>query len=403
MGEGCSMGALHSAAGLAAGIGQDYTRPALMTETFTSHLDDLLERVCVSLQLTATQYKLARERYEAVGTWLGADESLIAHLRPGIHPQGSLAIGTTVRPTRYTEYDLDLVCELQADWTAVNAVGILDLIETRMKENEIYRPMVERKRRVIRLNYANDFHLDILPALPDSWAGGTCVRVPDRELRAWKPSNPKGYASWFEERAALVRLKIEKFDMAPLPAQESVEAKPPLKRIVQLLKRWRDLAYAADPVCAPISIVLTTLAGTHYAGETSVSEGMMRILDGIAASIPAQGRLVVRNPKNEGEDLSERWDADRKAYEAFVAGIVGFRDEWRRVLQLRGVHAVSEPVEALFGEEVVRAVLKSQAAYLKSLRGTGSLGMQSSTGLLVAAGGPGVTRVEEHRFHGEAS
>lgn len=376
----------------------------LMTETFTSHLDDLLERVCISLQLTATQYELARVRYEAVGSWLEADKSLVACLRPGIYPQGSLAIGTTVRPTKHTEYDLDLVCQLQADWTVENAVRILNLIETRMKENETYRPMVERKRRCIRLNYANDFHMDILPALPDFAAGGTCMRVPDRELKAWKPSNPKGYAAWFEERAALARFFLgEKLAMAPLPALEPADQKPPLKRIVQLLKRWRDLAYSADQDRAPISIVLTTIAGMHYDGEASVSEGMLHILDGIVASIPSLGRLVVRNPKNEKEDLSERWDTDQKAYQAFVAGIVKLRDDWQRMLKLRGVHAVSPTVESLFGEEVVRGVLKAQALHLKDLRSGGNVGVQASTGLLVAAGGPGVTRVEEHRFHGEVS
>lgn len=372
------------------------------TETFASQLDDLLDQICESLQLTMTQYEAAKAHYEAVSRWLGADDSILAHLHPSIYPQGSLAIGTTVRPTKHIEYDLDLVCQLLMDWERADAVSVLNLIEKRLKENAIYRPMVERKNRCIRLNYANEFHMDVLPGLPDRVAGGTCLRVPDRELRSWKASNPLGYAGWFKMRAALRRVVMaEKFAMAPLPAHEPSSEKPPLKRIVQLLKRWRDLAYAGRPDGrAPISIVLTTLAGLHYDGSESISEGLSGILEGTVAALPRDRRLVVLNPTNAQEDLSERWDKDPDAYREFVRGITALRDKWREVVAMRGIPKVTGVLESLFGEHPLREVLKAQGDRFRELRAAGDLGVRPTSGLLVSAS-TGVARVKEHTFHGE--
>ena len=69
----------------------------------------LLERICQKLELTETQYETAKSRYEAVGKWLS--ESLDPFVREStIYPQGSMSIGTTIRPLSAEEYDLDLVC-----------------------------------------------------------------------------------------------------------------------------------------------------------------------------------------------------------------------------------------------------------------------------------------------------
>ena len=95
---------------------------------------------------------------------------------------------------------------------------------------------MERLPRCIRLNYAGDFHLDIVPAIPDLLAGGTCILVPDLDANLslhspqndrWKPSNPKGYKTWFEGRCvSLTTLKCSRASVEPLPAQEDVHDKP---------------------------------------------------------------------------------------------------------------------------------------------------------------------------------
>jgi len=158
---------------------------SIPTESPQAQLDDLLTRICEALQLSPSQHELAVERYTAVGRWLAAPDSSLARFRPEIYPQGSLRIGTTTKPLKRQEYDLDAVAEFQVATTSFpRPVILLDLLEERLLEHPQYSTMLERKNRCVRLNYANEFHIDFLPGCPDPRLGGTCLLVPDRSLGA---------------------------------------------------------------------------------------------------------------------------------------------------------------------------------------------------------------------------
>jgi hypothetical protein len=159
-------------------------------------LDRHLARVCILSELTPSQYQNAEEKYHAVGDWLGATGSSLAIFAPEVYPQGSMLLGTTVRPFGQNEYDLDLVCQLH--WCAQQPpLTIYDWVHSRMAANETYREMLEKLKRCLRLNYAGSFHLDILPACPNDRIGNGSIIVPDRKLECWIHSNPKGFAAWF--------------------------------------------------------------------------------------------------------------------------------------------------------------------------------------------------------------
>lgn len=364
-----------------------------------SLLDDLLARICRALQLTTTQHALAERHYVSVGEWLGADGSPLARYSPKIYPQGSLAIGTTVRPLNRNEYDLDLVGEL--DMGVRDPVAVLNDVETRLREHGTYRPMVERKNRCIRLNFAGDFHMDVLPARRDPSLPGTCLLVPDREMRDWKPSNPKGYAAWFDTRAAegttrqLLRASVE-----PLPDHESAADKTALQLAVQLMKRWRDIHFAATPDLAPISIVLTTLAGQHYGGEASPMEALSSVVSAILRALPPLGRLYVLNPMNPLEDLSEKWDDDPRRYPAFVAGLRALDRDLATIRSTRGIPREAELLERLFGP-IVSGVVTEQARAIEKARQAERLGVSGQrTGALATSLGPGIVAVAKNTFYG---
>jgi hypothetical protein len=371
------------------------------TESFGVQLDDLLHRIGRKLQISPTQHQLAEERYEAIGRWLETKESPLAVFAPVIYPQGSLRIGTTVRPRGRQEYDLDLVCQLLIDWLKIsNPVALLDAVEERLRQHDVYKKMIERKNRCIRINYANEFHLDILPACPDIVSCPNCVVVPDRNAEDWRASNPKGYAAWFESRQDLLKAVVTE-RVEPLPIHEPFEAKATLQRVVQLLKRWRDIAYAKNLDLAPVSIVLTTLAAQHYGGERSVNEALTNVLDGIVASLSAngKGRLIVLNPTNPREDLSERWDEVPDAYNAFVSGIISFRKAWNNITQQYGIPSVSAGLTALFGEEITKSVVTEQAETIEKFRREKKLAVQRSSGILAAAS-PSSHLIKPNTFHG---
>ena len=263
--------------------------------------------------------------------------------------------------------------------------------------------MVERKKRCIRLNYANEFHVDILPAHPASQTSNTNIKVPDRKVKDWKDSNPKGYSAWFNKQSYQYELLLEKrADIKPLPHDENIERKPPLKRAVQLIKRYRDVYFEDELDSAPISIVLTTLAGQLYKGQASVFEAITAILAGILSVLPTDGeRLTVLNPTNENEDLSERWEDHPELYKSFVSFIRDFKQKWDRLNELRGIHEIAEELKVMFGENVINETLEEQAEYMEKARETNTLGV-AGAGLLVATTKEvNVVAMRKNTFYGE--
>lgn len=368
-------------------------------QSFVTGLDELLFQVCEEVQLTTARYDLAVERYNTLNKMLEGSASPFRHFLPEIYPQGSMALGTTVKPIS-GPHDLDFVLQLSRHDNAVDPMALIRTLYTLLRTDNTYRSMTSLKNRCVRLEYADDFYMDVLPACRNSTAGGTCVKVPDRNLKGWSDSNPLGYINWFKRRSRLLLVERMFDKAAAVPEQQAVGEKRPLELVVQLIKRWRDLYYAGgDPDLAPISIVLTTLAGHAYNGEQSVSKALTFVLEGIIRYIDdARGRgcrLHVPNPSNEKENLSERWDANPSAYLAFEKGMREFRRLWVEAVAKEG--NVNQELEVLFGEPV-RVVLKKRATRAQGERLAGRAGV-TAKGLITAATSA-VVSVRPNTFYG---
>src|SRR5262249_40662776 len=140
----------------------------------------------------------AEDRYNNVGKWL-ADSPNAALAESSIYPQGSARIGTAIKPVRGNEFDIDLVVELPHSSRMQKPADVRNIVGGRLREQSDFKRMLEPINRGWRLVYANAFHLDITPAIPDPAAGEHAVLVPDRKLADWKESNPVGFAGWFED------------------------------------------------------------------------------------------------------------------------------------------------------------------------------------------------------------
>ena len=377
----------------------------LITDSFNNQLDDLLERICEKLQISPTQHQSAKDRYDAVARCLSKEGSPLSDVSIDIYSQGSLRIGTTVRPLKYQEYDLDFVCELGLNWSKSCPIEVLNTVEECLKKNDTYRPMIERKNRCVRLNYANEFHMDILPASPDFHKNGGCVKVPDRNAEEWKDSNPTGYASWFNLKSeSFYKSMDERFaaSIEPLPAHEPADRKTPLQRSVQLIKRYRDVTFQANPERAPISIVLTTLAGNHYQGQISITESVSCTLQGILSSIPSNGnRLYVRNPTNPYEDLSERWDEKPELYIEFLKWLKDFTAAWDELQATSGIQNVKKILTRMFGESLADTVIREQNEFINEARKEKNLRMVPATGMLTTIAGMRSVEIKKNTFYGK--
>jgi hypothetical protein len=365
-------------------------------------LDEILTQICHQLQITAEQQKQAESRYVAIGRALEAAGSPLAPHGPTLYPQGSLKIGTTVKPIGREEFDLDIVCELNTDARRFpHPPRLITGISSYLDRLPAYVGKIRVKNRCVRVAYADQFHIDILPACQDPSNGGTHLVVPDRSSQGWKPSNPKGYAAWFESRCAFTSRFIEG-KAEPIPPKEPVAIKPTLKLATQLLKRWRDLAYAHSKDHAPISIILTTLTGLHYGGQDSVSTALTEIVEKIVAELPPiDSRLIVLNPVNPQEDLSEKWDTNPKAYRAFAIGMNDLLRQLRGLFVAQPLDSLCERLSKLFGEDTSKAAIREFAQSVESNRTDGSLYARRHSGALSKIGASAaVIPVRPHTFYG---
>src|SRR5207244_7386909 len=195
-----------------------------------------------------------------------------------------------------------LVCPAQLA-EQVSRSLVYDLLLQRLREHGTYHKLIVEMPRCIRLDCSGDFHLDIVPAIPDlaclPWE--TCMKIPDRPKRRWHDTNPKGYSRWFEVQCAKRKLqeKTARFsanaNVEPLREPAPAYAKPPLRLSVQLFKRWRDVVFAGREHLQPSSIVLTTLAGRLYQGEYHPTDALVTILDGIY-TWSLREKIVLWNP-----------------------------------------------------------------------------------------------------------
>ena len=168
----------------------NYVDPKLQARQ--TQIVEVLELVCESLELSPSQFASAKQRYEGVGACLaGSDDPVLQTI--AIYLQGSTALRTTVKPIGVNEHDVDLVAHVPDLDVQISPAALKKAIGDCLRGNGNYAPLLEEMPRCWRLNYANEFHMDITPSIPNPACRFGGELVPDKTLKVWKASNPKGY------------------------------------------------------------------------------------------------------------------------------------------------------------------------------------------------------------------
>jgi hypothetical protein len=378
---------------------------------FNPDLDELLEQIADTLQLTRTQLERATSAYGSITDWLAADGSPLARFRPRLFPQGSAALLTTTKPVGRNDYDVDVVCQLLVTgWTPMQ---LYEAVWNRLAMHGVYRPMMEPKNRCIRINYEAEFHLDIVPGEPAPRSGvrhgERALRIPDRRTSDWTPANPQGYVLWFHEQAETARLLKAARDVAPLPTRLTEAQNTVLATVVQLVKRRRDLRFAAPDraALAPRSILITTLAALVYDGEQSTGRALHTVVTGMANMVRAAwpNRIVVVNPTNPEEQFCDQFTPE--TYQAFVEFVLELEAEVVALTHVKGgLPQYQQQLDTLFGSEPVQKAFVAYGNRRRAAASEGRLHASSAAGLAVVsaasrtAAAPSGRQVPGHRFFG---
>lgn len=327
---------------------------------FRKNLNEALRLIAEKLDLDETRYQNASEKYKSIASWLQTEDSGLAKYTPDVFPQGSFALGTVVKPLSMDEYDIDLVCELK-DY--VGTPGQIKMIVGEgLRRRANYQTRLEEKNRCWRINYAGDFHMDILPARPFRVEGlqDTAIQVPDKDLRQWVISDPRGYAVWFKNRM------MQQFTLTKqILEQKSAEAVPDykvkttLQQAIQLMKRNRDIRFENDNNDKPISIIITTLAGQAYLNQSDLFESLTALVKTMPNYIQMiDGEYWVMNPVNQAENFADKW-GEHPQRRAKLLNWLRFLDaELMKLYNCPNISDAQDLLEGLFGETIVQNVLK---------------------------------------------
>ena len=302
-------------------------------------------KICDKLNLSQTLHKKLEDRYKAVSDYLN-DQHELKDKDLTIYPQGSFAIGTTIKPFDREEYDLDFVCESKKER---DPFKLFNLIKEALKDNGRYKGMIEEKKRCVRINYKGDFHLDILPAcLDEKNSSSTGIVIPDKELKTPQSSDPKGFIAWFQGKFTNTRIDT---GIEAIPSYQHTAQKNNLQHIVQLMKRHRDVFFQKKPADhVPPSIILTTLCGEYYESKETILDGMIHITD----TIINKNIKEVYNPVNSKELLSEKWEENPELYTKFREWIQSLNNDLK---DLQNREKLNENLSKMFGETIAKPVL----------------------------------------------
>ena len=373
-------------------------------------LGDILSRIADQLNITDTMYEKAVSSYRAVGEWIGDG---LGEYDVHIMPQGSMNLGTVVRPLSDKEdYDIDLVCLLAAG-KGLSAREVKHKVGDRLKENKVYAEKLDPEgKRCWTMQY-EEFHMDILPCVPfeDEYIspGHTAINLTNKDKNLgtyqFRPSDPSAYHDWFLDRArpyillANKKVAARATEIKPVPVNTS-RLKTPLQKAIQLLKRHRDVYFEKHPDLAPISIIITTLAAWACAHEENVYVALKTILNQMASHVELRGREYwVANPVMPAENFAEKWNAEPARRDAFVDWCAQARSDLIEVTNYVGLDELSSHYKKVLRPEPVDRAFKGLGDSVLNKRVVGGLYLSGlSTGLSTSA--VAGKAVAAHSFYG---
>lgn len=359
----------------------------------------LYEKLADALDLTDAQYELANEKFLRMGNYLSEPGSLLARFNPKVLLQGSLRVGIPVQPVNEEdEFDVDMTCILNLTTSALSQYDLKELFRIRLEQDPNYKRMLdEEHRRCWRVKYAEAtrFHLDVVPGIPDDFSWITAQGVPYNYARhainitdnkstnyklisnGWPKSNTEGFALWFldvmkeqlaEAKRTMSQVLNKRIDDIP-----DFKARTPLQRVVQILKRHRDLHFANDCDDKPVSIIITTLAARAYQGQANLYDALIGIIDRMPLFI--EERLVggtrvkwVPNPVNPKENFADKWQVEKQREIKFYQWLKKVKDDLTNIEHQKGIYNIGETLKPLFGTRAVNDALNKIGKNLSDLR-----------------------------------
>lgn len=404
-------------------------RSSLRASARFFHLVDIIAR---ANEPTDTQLAALERSYNSTGEFLSACPEFRGDLIQ-IHAHGSRQLGTIVRPRDGSRegFDIDLIARLTSGARHKydgehGPTLLLDRLHGALSRYADARGLrLRRWERCATLEYAEGMCADIAPVIDSPLLaapfGETHGLIPDRELRLFDSTNPRGYAKHFDHAAAIspnftaaLTLTMDsavRADVTPLPDAQEVFDRL-LCRLVQLLKLHRNVAFGVaqgGQDMAPSSVFLTTLAAMAYEVEApQPHESPLELLLDIVERMPlhferiscpdGSEEWVLPNPSALQDNLAGGMNspARQQAFFFWHRRLIG---DLKRILHAidnhEGMDVLLKVLEGSFGPRCANAIQQDQAQNRQSSRTAGRVTLISS-----AAVAPFSVAARPHTYFG---
>jgi Second Messenger Oligonucleotide or Dinucleotide Synthetase domain len=245
-----------------------------------------------TVNINKTRLDQLDTRVEAIYNALSNDKTLGPYVQDKM-PQGSWAHETIIKPFPNKEFDADflLLLEEHPDWST-SPKRYIEEVDKALGRNAIYKSMPrKRKCRCVRVTYANDCHIDIVPYL---MLGGARKVIVNGNDDKWEDTNPEGFTEWMKEKDQVAGAN--------------------LRRVIRLLKYLRDHKGTFDGVR---SVILTTVVGErveewrtlgdpdYYGDVPTTLKNVINDLDEWLKANPT--RPSIPDPSGSGTTFDHRW------------------------------------------------------------------------------------------------
>lgn len=316
------------------------------------HVSEFNTFLADTVNLNQSRIDQLESRVETISEFLRGSE-----YKPRIRrftPQGSWAHKTIIKPPGEKDFDADLlvIVDEAAGWSPAQYVNELRAVFT---GSDTYKDKVSRRTRCVELNYAGDFHLDVVPVIQEIGDNGRRFFVCNRSDDVFEETAPEDYTAW-------------------LVGRNRITGANQLRKVSRLLKYLRDVkgTFSAK------SVLLTTLVGmqvsdadqlyreTWFPDLPTSLKTVINRLDDFLQARPAMP--VIENPVLPGEDFNRHWDQEK--YDNFRDRIHQYR-QW-----IDDAYAEPDSDESIakwrkvFGDDFAKGVaVKAEARALAPLYG----------------------------------
>ncbi|MCG6202458.1 SMODS domain-containing nucleotidyltransferase [Psychromonas antarctica] len=231
-------------------------------------------------------------------------------------PQGSYGHRTIIKPLPAKEFDADIVIFLNKhdDWEAKDYIKELYSI---FKNNPIYKDKVHYNTRCICLDYAGDFHVDVVPCIVTSkyfFLEEKNYFVCNRATNEFEETDPEAYKKWIKDKNAVVKNNN-------------------LIKSIRLFKYLRDVKKTFS--CK--SILLTTLISNSVQNIfdalsddfKDLPTSFKTLIDRLDLYLQANATMPqIENPVQPSETFTRHWDELKyQNFRSFIHKYKGWVDD----------------------------------------------------------------------------